>query len=77
MKFIDVKTAKVDFGETVLAQLKDGSYALAQLESIQADGKTFKCGDIHSTEPWNTNGVVAIAKLPRVGKPADQKDPAI
>jgi hypothetical protein len=74
MTFIDIKNAKPKFDQDYLAELKDGSFALARLVSIQQSGATFKCISLDQPEePWETNGVAKIAKLG--SKPAKVMDP--
>jgi hypothetical protein len=73
MTFIDIKNAKPKFDQDYLAELKDGSFALARLVSIQQSGATFNCISHDQPAPWETNGVVKIAKLG--SKPAKVTDP--
>jgi hypothetical protein len=87
MKFIPIQHAKsLNYDDTYLVELKDGTHALGQLVSVQKSHKTFRTISFDSLtdEPGGgvdaieTADVVKVAKLPKKGQVEDeQKDPAV
>jgi hypothetical protein len=85
MKFIPVqKAAGLNYDDTYLVELKDGTHALGQLVSVQKSHKTFLVLNFNeptspdSYQSYETADVVKVAKLPKKGQVEDeQKDPAV
>jgi hypothetical protein len=89
MKFIPLSQARgLNYDDTYLVELKDGTHALGQLVSVQKNHKTFKVINFSEKtinsegenvyQAYETADVVKVAKLPKKGQVEDeQKDPAV
>jgi hypothetical protein len=82
MKFIPIQQAKsLNYDDTYLVELKDGTHALGQLVSVQKSNTTFLVLNFNEpTSPdsylsYETADVVKVAKLPKKSGKEDAVDP--
>jgi hypothetical protein len=83
MKFIPIQQAKsLNYDDTYLVELKDGTHALGQLVSVQKNHKTFRVVSFNNQDNTShicgiieTADVVKVAKLPKKSGKEDAVDP--